>query len=241
MPTVRSSVSGAKAEPEDIFSGVEQPKKAPVRSPMAAAPIGSSSSGLKYVWIALGVFLIVGIGGFLFWYFAIQKPAPQEATAPVPTEATTTPPAEVPPPTDTAPVLEVPTTSVPVPFDTSSATEAVSSTGEALPVTEPPLGTSIPLPQSITTTSSPVAPTPVPSVDTDHDGLSDQREAELGTDPLKPDTDGDGLSDGDEVNKYGTNPLNPDTDGDTYPDGVEVRNGFNPRGSGPCLKKGCVL
>lgn len=108
-------------------------------------------------------------------------------------------------------------------------------------MTEPPPGTSIPLPQSIDTTAPPAEPTPVPPVDTDHDGLSDQREAELGTDSLKPDTDGDGLSDGDEVSKYGTNPLNPDTDGDTYPDGVEVRNGFNPRGTDPCLKKGCVL
>ncbi len=36
------------------------------------------------------------------------------------------------------------------------------------------------------------------SVDTDGDGLSDQRESELGLDPLNPDTDGDGTLDGDE-------------------------------------------
>src|SRR3712207_4942340 len=36
------------------------------------------------------------------------------------------------------------------------------------------------------------------SPDTDGDGLSDQRESELGLDPLNPDTDGDGTLDGDE-------------------------------------------
>ena len=36
------------------------------------------------------------------------------------------------------------------------------------------------------------------ALDTDGDGVSDQREAELGLDPLNPDTDGDGTLDGDE-------------------------------------------
>ena len=36
------------------------------------------------------------------------------------------------------------------------------------------------------------------SLDTDGDGVSDQRESELGLDPLNPDTDGDGTLDGDE-------------------------------------------
>ncbi|MBE7552576.1 MAG: hypothetical protein HS126_16015 [Anaerolineales bacterium] len=93
--------------------------------------------------------------------------------------------------------------------------------------------------------------------DTDGDGLSDQEEAQYGTDPTKPDTDGDGMSDGWEVNNgldplnpggdngplgdpdndglnnqqelnHGTDPLNPDTDGDGISDGWEVENGFNP-------------
>ena len=42
-------------------------------------------------------------------------------------------------------------------------------------------------------------------VDSDKDGLSDELELQLGTDPNNADTDGDG-----------------------YPDGVEVANGFNP-------------
>ncbi len=36
------------------------------------------------------------------------------------------------------------------------------------------------------------------ALDTDGDGVSDQRESELGLDPLNPDTDGDGTLDGDE-------------------------------------------
>ncbi|MEE8167761.1 MAG: hypothetical protein V3T58_02670 [Candidatus Hydrothermarchaeales archaeon] len=50
-------------------------------------------------------------------------------------------------------------------------------------------------------------------VDTDGDGLTDAKEAELGTDPKKADTDGDGLTDGREATA-GTNPLKADTDGD---------------------------
>ena len=42
--------------------------------------------------------------------------------------------------------------------------------------------------------------------DSDNDGLSDTKEASLGTNPNKADSDGDGMSDGDEI-AYGTNPL----------------------------------
>lgn len=58
--------------------------------------------------------------------------------------------------------------------------------------------------------------------DSDGDGLTDEQEAKLGTDPFNKDTDGDGLTDGDEVNVYKTNPLNPDTDFDGLKDGPEV-------------------
>jgi large repetitive protein len=59
-----------------------------------------------------------------------------------------------------------------------------------------------------------------PSPDTDGDGLTDQLEAALGTDPLEPDTDADGLFDGEEV-AVGTDPLDPDSDGDGWLDGAE--------------------
>jgi hypothetical protein len=60
------------------------------------------------------------------------------------------------------------------------------------------------------------------SPDSDRDGLTNDEEAGLGTDPDIMDTDGDFLIDGLEVNQYHTNPLNPDSDGDGIPDGIEV-------------------
>ena len=63
--------------------------------------------------------------------------------------------------------------------------------------------------------------------DDDGDGLSDDRERELGTDPRNPDTDGEGLSDGNET-LLGTDPTNPDTDGDGFTDKEEVDAGSDP-------------
>lgn len=71
--------------------------------------------------------------------------------------------------------------------------------------------------------------------DKDFDGLTDEEEKKLGTDPLNPDTDGDGLLDGSEVKKFKTNPLNPDTDGDGMKDGEEVLRGRDP------LKKDVII
>lgn len=60
------------------------------------------------------------------------------------------------------------------------------------------------------------------ALDSDADGLTDQEELALGTDPRNPDTDADGLTDGEEVKIYKTDPLNPDTDYDGLKDGEEV-------------------
>ncbi|MCG7940360.1 MAG: PKD domain-containing protein [Candidatus Thiodiazotropha lotti] len=68
----------------------------------------------------------------------------------------------------------------------------------------------------------------VVALDSDGDGLTDEEEAVLGTDPLNADSDADGLNDSDEVNVYGTNPLNHDTDGDGFSDGEEVADGADP-------------
>ena len=51
-------------------------------------------------------------------------------------------------------------------------------------------------------------------VDSDGDGLSDEEERQIGTDPLNPDTDGDGLSDGLE-RSVGLNPLVDEISGST--------------------------
>lgn len=102
-------------------------------------------------------------------------------------------------------------------------------------------------------------PKPVPvagDVDSDGDGLSDAREAALGTDPRNPDTDGDGLTDGQEVDgvavnqkivtikrshgrlkrttttveRYVSNPLKRDSDGDGLSDTREVKGFRTPSG-----------
>lgn len=61
------------------------------------------------------------------------------------------------------------------------------------------------------------------TADSDGDGLTNDREAALGTDPLLPDTDNDRLTDRDEVDVHQTNPLDADTDDDGLPDGDEIQ------------------
>lgn len=78
-----------------------------------------------------------------------------------------------------------------------------------------------------------VPPTvPQPPVDTDGDGLNDDEEMVLGTDPNLADTDGDGLSDREETTVWKTDPLIIDTDGDGFGDKEEIDNGYNPNGPG---------
>lgn len=92
--------------------------------------------------------------------------------------------------------------------------------------------------------------------DPDNDGLSNDQEIAIGTDPHNPDTDNDGMPDGWEVDhgldpkindangdadsdgltnleeyQHGTDPHKSDTDGDGLPDGWEVRQGLDPTDS----------
>ncbi|MCX5758754.1 MAG: hypothetical protein NTU83_09675 [Candidatus Hydrogenedentes bacterium] len=78
---------------------------------------------------------------------------------------------------------------------------------------------------------------PWPSPDSDLDGVTDDEELALGTDPYKMDSDGDGRIDGVEVHggdpgaigpTTPTDPLNPDTDGNGQKDGQEVFQGTDP-------------
>ena len=68
--------------------------------------------------------------------------------------------------------------------------------------------------------------------DADLDGVSDDQEKQLGTDPKNIDTDGDGVIDPEEVNTYHTDPLKSDTDADGFGDGAELRRGYDPLGPG---------
>ncbi|MEQ8273996.1 MAG: DUF4215 domain-containing protein [Deltaproteobacteria bacterium] len=63
-------------------------------------------------------------------------------------------------------------------------------------------------------------------VDSDGDGLSDDQEVALGTDPTDADTDGDGIDDGDEI-AAGTNPTDADSDDDGIADGEEIVAGLD--------------
>jgi len=78
--------------------------------------------------------------------------------------------------------------------------------------------------------------------DYDKDGLTNDRERAIGTDPRNPDTDGDNLKDGEEVDQYHTNPLKVDTDDDGLNDYEEVMsynsNPLNPDSDGDDLKDG---
>ncbi len=64
--------------------------------------------------------------------------------------------------------------------------------------------------------------------DTDGDGLSDFEEAEGPTDPTNEDSDGDGLNDGEELTEYDTDPINEDSDGDGVNDGQEIADETDP-------------
>jgi hypothetical protein len=63
--------------------------------------------------------------------------------------------------------------------------------------------------------------------DTDGDGLTNEAEVALGTEPADSDSDDDGTSDGQEVSQQ-TGPLDGDTDGDGIGDGDEAKLGLDP-------------
>ena len=60
------------------------------------------------------------------------------------------------------------------------------------------------------------------TADPDADGLDNQTEFSLGTNPNLADSDSDGLIDGDEVNTHSTDPLDADSDDDDLSDGDEI-------------------
>ncbi|MGI9254656.1 MAG: hypothetical protein ACR2J8_13000 [Thermomicrobiales bacterium] len=64
--------------------------------------------------------------------------------------------------------------------------------------------------------------------DSDGDGLTDDFENQIGTDPFNPDSDNDHASDGEEWNLGKTGPLNPDDDKDGKLDGDEIHGGTDP-------------
>lgn len=64
--------------------------------------------------------------------------------------------------------------------------------------------------------------------DPDQDGLDDEEEAMVGTNPAQGDTDRDGLKDGEEVHTIHSDPLDEDSDDDGVRDGAEMDPGGDP-------------
>jgi len=136
------------------------------------------------------------------------------------------------------------TTTSPATPDSSSprttSITTISSTRVTVPTSVPAPRTTRPLPPPTTKKPQPQdcrAIEPASGLDTDKDGLSDELELCVRTDPQRRDMDGDGLTDADEVlaclyPKPGpakcSNPTKPDSDSDGMRDDEEVRLGTNP-------------
>ncbi len=131
---------------------------------------------------------------------------PPTTTPPTTTPPTTTPPTTT-PPTTTPPTTPPPTTPAPTtapPPDTTTSPDTTAPPTTAVPTTAVPT-TAAPT----TTVEEGVVRVGLGDGDSDGDGLTDDEEAALGTDPEDIDTDGDGISDGREVADL-TDPLDPD-------------------------------
>ena len=148
------------------------------------------------------------------------KPTTSVEEIPIPATTLTTPDSTFP---STTLRTTVPITRVTVP------TSVTTPPATALPTTPPT--TTKPQPEDCRTID------PSSGLDTDRDGLSDELELCVRTDPQRRDMDGDGLTDADEVlaclyPKPGpakcSNPTKPDSDSDGLRDDEEVRLGTNP-------------
>lgn len=198
-----------KNQPVDIFAEVDKDAPAIPRQPvMTNEPV--ERHGPSRLLLLAVVLFVLGLGGGGYYLFVLKK-APEQTT-------------QIPNVNEVGGV----DTNVPV----TGTTPDPSVNGEVnavVPVNIPePIINTSPQPTEPVQPPEPVqAPT-----DSDNDGLSDEEEIALGTNPQAADTDSDGLSDRDEVRIYGTDPKNPDTDGDTFQDGEEVRGGYDPRGPG---------
>jgi LysM repeat protein len=112
-------------------------------------------------------------------------------------------------------------------LDGGSAEGIVTPPTEIVAEAETVVITATPLPSATTSPTAANVDASGDDDDSDGDGLTDEEEADLGTNPFAEDSDGDGLWDIDELN-FGTDPLNFDSDGDGLSDGVDGDPGRPP-------------
>lgn len=219
----------AQHEPEDILAGMADASDVPPTgqaSPLAEGPADSGNK-LRMIMIVLGAIagiLVLVVGG-LFVYRTYFAPAA------VTTNEPQTPDAASPSISDDSqiPQAQQPSTMLP---DTENPPAVDPTPIPDIPKPEP-VGAVIDTDgDGLSDDRERELKTDPMNLDTDGDGLSDGEEVKLSTDPMVTDTDADGLSDGDEVRVWKTDPKMSDTDGDAYSDGDEVKNNYNPLGPG---------
>jgi len=221
-------------EAEDIFSETDKPGAVPPSAANDLSLAGESAvaetADRKYIIIGaavLGVALLAGAGAFVYKSFVASQPAEP------PAEVSQEPPAvpEEKAPAETSPAEKQPVALPETNVGNNAAKPVLdnAASGTAENITSNHGGNNQ---ASSTGAEEAVPPADDLPIDSDQDGLSDEEEKALGTDPNNIDTDGDGLFDREEAKVYKTDPLKADTDGDGYADGAEVKGGYNPNGPG---------
>lgn len=195
---------------------------------LATSVTAESSSKSKIIKITL--FLLLAILLLFLAYLAYSKFFLNKEVSPV---------------TQTAPVVTniQENKNIPEPVKTTDQSPVVSApiTQDTTNTPSIPLGTTTPPVSNLIDSDSDgltdeeenVLGTNPNLIDSDNDGLSDYEEVKTyNTNPLLLDSDGDSLSDYEEVRVYRTDPKNNDSDGDGYLDGAEVKSGYDPNVKG---------
>ncbi|MDD5251689.1 MAG: thrombospondin type 3 repeat-containing protein [Patescibacteria group bacterium] len=192
--------------------------KSPTAPPKPPAPGGAKKKGSSAVIIALVVVLLLGGGGGAAYYFLYVKPKP--ATPPITNQPPTQPPKTV----CGNGQCESGETTDNCSADCQAKTECGNGQCEAGETAEncakdcqpkPTCGDGkCESPETYATCQADCPPPePLPSKDSDSDGLTDIEETSI----------------------YGTNPNDPDTDHDSFVDVNEVLNLFNPLKPSPSM------
>lgn len=193
----------------------------------------------RSVWVSVATVLAISlVVGTVWWLRARSLRDLVVLDAPRETSSTVEPPPRAPSSTSVAEAIKLsdeifnrPVSFVPAPDLLPGTNIIYPSDGAISPAPLPP------------ESASPAPPRAADQnvQDGDRDGLTNDQELQLGTDPSKSDSDSDELSDGDEVKKFRTDPKKADSDGDGYSDAQEIKNGYNPLGTGTCLTTGCAF